>query len=183
MRQPVQVIRWLFIVLMLASPRVATAQSVALHSSGGPTLRDTGYSFAAGIGYSPHPRLTLVISYDHTHLSTRTRTYGDGAVSTVRGGTLFLASAELRVAPFGGRRFSPYGLAGLAGGVSRPNVNDQFQSRITNHVQAMFLGGGVHMPVDERISVFADFRFIVGAEGRNGMVAVAPVRAGVTWRF
>jgi hypothetical protein len=31
--------------------------------------------------------------------------------------------------------------------------------------------------------VFADARMTVGADGDNGLVAVAPLRAGVAWRF
>jgi hypothetical protein len=41
----------------------------------------------------------------------------------------------------------------------------------------------VQVPLSERGSVFADARMILGAEGRNGMVAVAPVRFGLSWTF
>jgi hypothetical protein len=67
--------------------------------------------------------------------------------------------------------------------VSRPNVNEIFRNRVTNYVQAIFLGGGVHVPLGERMTVFADVRMLVGAEGREGMVAVAPARVGLAWRF
>jgi hypothetical protein len=62
-------------------------------------------------------------------------------------------------------------------------VNDIFRDPVTNSVQARFLGGGIQEPVRGQMTVFADFRMIVGAEGREGMVAVAPARAGISWRF
>jgi hypothetical protein len=34
-----------------------------------------------------------------------------------------------------------------------------------------------------RISVCADVRMVFGPEGNEGMLAFAPVRAGLAWRF
>jgi hypothetical protein len=39
------------------------------------------------------------------------------------------------------------------------------------------------VPLRERISVFGDVRMTVGVEGDDGVLAFAPVRAGVVWRF
>ena len=134
------------------------------------------------MNYSPTNLLSLVFGYDHTHLQSRTRVTPHGS-SSFRGGTLFLGSAELQVMPFGRHRWGPYGLGGLAAGWSRPNVNTQYPQRITNSVQAFFLGGGMQVPVNDRVRLFVDWRMLLGAEGGDGMVAVNPLRAGLSWRF
>jgi hypothetical protein len=167
---------------MLVSPAFANAQSFELHGSAGPTITDAGNSFAAGVGLSPTSRLTLSFDFERTHLASRTSRDGN-TLSTFRGGTLLLGTAELRYALFGRDRFGPYGLAGLAAGVSHPNVNEMFPTRVSNQVRAMFVGGGVQVPLRERLAVFVDARMMFGAEGIEGIVAVAPVRAGVAWRF
>jgi hypothetical protein len=166
----------------LLTTGVAGAQSLELFGSAGPTTVDAGQSFAVGAGFSPHPRLTLVFGFDHTHTDTKQKSFPDG-FSIQRGGTLYLGAAELRVLPFGRARFGPYGLSGLAAGISRPNVNLYFPDRVTNRAMVVFLGGGVHAPLGEQFSLFADWRLMVGGEGREGIVAVAPLRAGASWRF
>jgi hypothetical protein len=95
---------------------------------------------------------------------------------------LTLGSAQLRVTPFGHDRVGPYGLVGFAAGVSRPNVNEMFPDPVTNDVRAVFFGGGIHVPLKERVSLFADGRMMVGAEAGE-LLAVAPIRAGVALRF
>ena len=89
----------------------------------------------------------------------------------------------MRFAPFGRGRVGPFALAGIAAGVSRPNVNDVFPDPVTNDVRAFFFGGGIDVPFGDRLSLFADARMTVGTEGYDGIVAVAPLRAGVAWRF
>ena len=165
-----------------AAPGGAQAQSVELFASVGPTVSDTGHSVAVGAGFSPHRLLTLVFTFDRTHLESRTKVYPDG-FSSFRGGTLYLGTGELRVVPFGRHRIGPYGLGGVFTGISRPNVNVTFPNRVTNFAAGMFIGGGIHIPVNERFTVFADGRMMVGGEGREGMVAVLPIRAGASWRF
>lgn len=166
----------------LLSLGAANGQSLELFGSAGLTTLDPGNSVAAGAGFSPHRLLTLVFSFDRTHTDTQTTRYPDG-FSVERGGTLYLGAAELRVLPFGRARFGPYGLSGLAAGLSRPNVNQYFPNRVNNGAAVMFVGGGVHAPFGERFSVFADWRLMFGGEGREGVVAVAPLRAGVSWRL
>jgi hypothetical protein len=95
---------------------------------------------------------------------------------------LTLGSAQLRVTPFGSNRVGPYGLVGFAAGVSRPNVNETFPDPGTNDVRAVFFGGGLHVPLQERVSLFADGRMMIGAEAGE-LLAVAPIRLGVAWRF
>jgi opacity protein-like surface antigen len=173
----------LLLLSIMGAPSVAEAQALAVHAAAGPTLVDAGYSFAAGVSYSPTSRLTLLFQYDHSHINSRTTGDGRGSVTNFRGGTLFLGSAELRVTPFRRDRIGPYGLAGLAAGLSRPNVNAVFPDRVNNRAGGLVLGGGMHFPVNDRFSAFADVRMIVGAEGVEGMFGVAPVRAGVAWAF
>jgi hypothetical protein len=169
-------------LMLLVPPTVARGQSLELRGSAGPTMVDAGNSVAAGVGLSPTSWLTIVFNGERTHV--RSRITRDGhVISASRGGTLFLGTTEVRFGPFGRRRLGPYALAGLAAGVSRPNVNDYFPHRVTKAVNAFFVGGGVAAPLNERLAVFADARMMVGAEGREGMVAVAPVRVGVAWRF
>ena len=66
--------------------------------------------------------------------------------------------------------------------MSRPNVNTAFPDPVANDVRAIFFGGGIHVPVKERVSIFADGRMMVGSEAGE-LLAVAPMRAGVAWRF
>ena len=93
-----------------------------------------------------------------------------------------MGTAELRVTLLGRNRITPYGLAGLGAGVSRPNVNEIFPEPRTNGVRAIFFGGGIHVPLRQQLSLFADARVMVGAEAGE-LLAVAPLRAGLAWRF
>jgi hypothetical protein len=178
----VRLIPSLLSLLLCACPRVAAGQSFLVQGSAGPTIIDAGYSFAAGAGVSPTPRLTFLVDLERTHLSTRLSTDGRRGVASFRGGVLTLAAAELRVSLFGGDRVGPYGVAGFAAGQSLPKVNEMFQDRVTNDVRALIFGGGIHVPMKKRLSLFADARMMIGAEAGE-LLAVAPVRGGVAWRF
>jgi hypothetical protein len=166
----------------MAIPSIAGAQSFVLQGSAGPTLIDSGYSLAGGFGYSPTRHLTVLFDVERTHLSSELRSDGRGGFAGFRGGTLTLGAAQLRVTPFGRDRVGPYGMVGFAAGVSRPNVNDTFPNPVTNDVRAMFFGGGIHVPLKERVSLFADGRMMIGAEAGE-LLAVVPVRAGIAWHF
>jgi hypothetical protein len=169
-------------LLLLVCPAVASGQSFVLQGSAGPTMIDTGYSLAAGFGFTPTSRVALLFDLERTHLSSRLSSDGRGGLSGFRGGTLTLAAGQVRVALRDRDRVGPYGLAGFAGGVSRPNVNEVFPNRITNVVPAMFFGGGVHLPLTKQISGFADARMMIGAEAGESF-AVAPIRADLAWHF
>jgi len=171
------------VLLLMVSPQVADAQSFEVHASAGPIITDGGYSVAAGAGFSPTKHLTAAFNVERTHLSSRTTSDGRGGVSGFRGGTLVLGSGELQVTPLGHNRVGPYGLVGFAAGVSHPNVTATFPDRVTNSAAALFFGGGIHVPVSERLSFFADVRMMIGAEGPEGIVAIVPVRGGIAWRF
>jgi hypothetical protein len=174
----------LAVLIMLTYPLLASAQSFQVQGSGGPTLTDPGNSVAAGIGYAPTSRLAFQANVERTHLESQIRRDARNFVSSAfRGGTLTLATVELQVNVRKRDRFGPYGLVGFAAGRSRPTVNEHFPEPVTNDVRAMFLGGGILIPVRDRLSLFADARMMVGAEGVEGIVGVAPLRAGVAWRF
>lgn len=179
-----RVVPVVMIVLLLSVPAITSAQTFDVHGSAGPTLNEAGYSVAAGVGFSPTSRLTFMVDFDQTHLSTQVETDARGSIATFRGGTVTLATAALRVSLFDRDRVGPYAIAGLGAGVSKPNVTPTFPNRVTNDVRAPFLGGGIEVPLRERLTFFADGRMmlVVGTES-DELLAVAPIRAGVAWRF
>jgi len=169
-------------VFLAFCPPAARGQSFELYASAGPTITDPGLSVAGGVGVSPTSQLTLFASVERTHLSSQVRRETN-STSYFRGGTYLLGSAELRFAPRGRERAGPYVMAGFAAGVSRPNVSEVFPTPVTNGARAVFGGGGLLIPLGQRVSAFADVRMLFGVEGSEGIVAVAPVRAGLAWRF
>lgn len=172
-----------FIAVLLVTPTLARAQGMSVHAAGGPTLADSGYSLTAGFGLSPTSRMTLMGSVERSHLPSR-RKDRSGSISYFRGGTFTLGSAELRVSLFPRGRVSPYGLVGFAAGRSRPNVTDVFPAPIVNNVVAPFAGGGIQVPLGDRLSLFADARLalVVGTES-DDLYALTPIRAGFSWFF
>lgn len=173
-----------FVCLLLMSPSLAAGQSFQLQGAAGPTIIDAGHSLAAGAGVTVGPRVSFLLDFERTHISSQVRHDHLGRViSSFRGGTLTLAAAEIRVGLLRRERIGPYALAGFAAGVSRPNVNASFPDPVTNDVRAIFFGGGVHVPLGGHASVFADARLLLGEEGDDGIAAALPIRAGVAWRF
>jgi hypothetical protein len=170
------------VLLLFLVPTTAASQSFLVHGSAGPTLIDAGHSLAVGAGFSPTSHVTLLFDVERTHLSSRVRSDGRGGGSAFRGGTVTMGAAELRVTLLSRDRITPYGLAGFGAGVSRPNVNERFPERHTNDVRALFFGGGIQVPLREQLCLFADARMIIGAEAGE-LLAVAPLRAGLAWRF
>jgi hypothetical protein len=169
-------------LLLVAS--AASGQSIVLHGSAGPNITDAGHSLAAGVGFCPTSRLTVLFSVERTHLDSRvTRDSQGRVVSAFRGGTITLGAAEVRVTLLPPERLSPYVLGGFGAGVSRPHLNETFPIRVTNQARVLFAGGGLQVPLGERITVFGDVRMVFGVEGTEGLVAYAPIRAGVAWRF
>lgn len=170
--------------LLLISPTIASAQSFVLNGSGGPTMHDSGYSLAAGFGFSPTSRLTFVLDVERTHLSSRVRTDDHGVTSAFRGGTVTLAAPALHVSLLGRDRIGPYSLVGLAAGLSRPNVTDLFPNHITTEVRAPFVGGGIQVPLRGRVTLFAEARMmLLIAKEADDLFALAPIRGGIAWRF
>jgi hypothetical protein len=168
--------------MCLSAPSIVSGQSFVLQGAAGPTLIDSGYSVAAGVGFVPTSHITVLVDVERTHLASRMRSERSGSISAFRGGALTLAAAELRIAPLGRNRVGPYGLAGFAAGQSRPNINETFPDRVTNKVRALFFGGGIDVPVGKRVSFFADGRLMLGDEAGE-LLAVLPIRAGLSWQF
>ena len=174
----------LTLLIVLVSRGDTNAQSFGMHASAGPLLRESGYSVAAGVEFFPIPYLALVFNVERTHIASRVTRDGD-VTSRFRGATLTLGTAELWVRPFGHHRVGPYGLVGTGAGVARPNEDEQFPGEgTTGRVRSVFLGGGLHVPVRQRLSIFADFRMmLVGEVEGEGLLGAGPLRAGLAWRF
>lgn len=169
--------------LLFAAPAAVRGQGISVHAAAGPTLADRGYSATAGVGFSPISRLTLMGSVERSHLPSRIQEF-PGGFSFFRGGTFTMASAELRVSVFGRDRVSPYGLIGFSAGRSRPNVTDIFPTPVVRDVVGPFAGGGVHVPLGQRVSLFADLRLaLIMSREADDLYGLSPLRAGLSWRF
>ena len=183
-------------VVSVLAPSAASAQdsaqesrpSFSVQAAAGPTLVETGYTFSAAAGFSPWSRVTFLLDVQRTHQNsrvTRTEAPGYSSVSRFRGGKMTAVSGEARVSLFPPHRLTPYVLAGFGRGTSRPTVNEDFPDPVENDARFIFFGGGVHVPLWNRLSAFADARLLVGAEGSqaDGLLAMLPVRFGMAWRF
>ncbi len=175
---------WIVIAaaVFLAVPASARAQSVEAHASAGPTLVDRGHSVAVGGGWSPWPRLTVIVDVERTVLASRVTRDGRGGESAFRGGAVVLGAAGARPALFPPRRGTPDLGAGGAAGPSRPTGNSRLPDAVSNEARALFAGAGVEVPLGPRLGVFADARMQVGGDGGD-VLALAPLRAGLRWRF
>ena len=171
------------IALVLATPTIAGAQGVSVQAAAGPTTRDPGYSVAAGIGFSPISRLTILANIEHSYQPSQVTSY-PGGVSYFRGGSVTLGTAEVRASLFGRDRISPYGLVGFGTGRARPNVDATFPMRSESDVVSPFAGGGLHVPLGDHLLLFGDWRLmlVIGREADN-LSALGPVRAGLSWKF
>jgi hypothetical protein len=127
--------------------------------------------------------VTILGSFDQTHLPTTTSPLPRGVAYT-RGGTLTLGAAEAQFSLFDRLRVSPYGILGFGAGISKPNVNDIFPSRVTNTVVAPFVGGGVRIPLRENVTLFGDIRWMLAAGTESDeLTGVVPLRAGLAFTF
>lgn len=186
-----KVVTGLLCVLVLA-PISAGGQTFVVQGAGGLSVLDSAHNLAYGIdpgphvglgvGVSPWRRVSLVFEVERTHRASQLQTDARGNVFGFRGGTAILAVPQARIALFDPDRVGPYGVVGFAAGVSRLNVTAEFPNRVTNDVRALAFGGGLHVPLRGRISLFADGRVFIGSEA-NEIFALMPVRAGLAWRF
>ena len=180
------------LLLLLMSPQLVNGQTpdsagagldrFSLQVGAGPLLNSGGHTVSAAFGFSPISRLDLVVQVERNHLPFERDTFSDG-FSITRGGTLTSVSGEVRASVFPPDRVSPYGLAGIGGGLSRPTVNDAFPDPVENDLRVVYFGGGVRIPIRNGLSVFGDARAMLALEGGDGIMGVWPVRAGVAWRF
>ena len=171
--------------VLVFDPSVVRAQSgtpsFSVEAAAGPTLVDAGHSLSAAFAYSVLPRVTLLADVQQTQLYSRSTRHDRGA-SHFRGGTMTAVSGEVRVHLRPAHRVTPYLLAGLGAGVSRPTVNEVFPDRVSNRARFTFAGAGVWVPLRERLSLFGDARVLIGTEAGE-MLAVIPLRVGMAWRF
>jgi hypothetical protein len=175
------------VVLMTAGLGRADAQ-VSLQASGGPTVIDSGYNVSAEVGVSAASRITFLGGVERTHLASQIEygpTFGGRQVvnSSFRGGTMTAATGTLRVSLFPTGRPTPYALAGFGIGRSRPTVNERYPDAVTNDTRFLIAGAGIEVPLREQLSLFGDARMLFGAEGNEGILAIVPIRAGISWRF
>jgi hypothetical protein len=157
-------------------------QRLSLQVAAGPTLISAGNVLSAAFGYSPASRLELRVNVERAHLPFRLKRFTDG-YSATRGGTMTFVSGEVRLALLPADRVSPFAMAGIGGGVSRPTVNAQFPDPVRNDLRVLYFGGGVGVPLGRGFSLWGDARAILALESNDGVMAVWPVRAGVAWRF
>jgi hypothetical protein len=184
--------RWptLFVCILLMLPAAVRAQGArdpspeeprwSVTTAAGSHLKDGGDLQAIAFGFTPVRRLALVLNVERNHVPTRVDTYPNG-YSATRGSTVTTVSGELRVSS-GSRRVEPFGFVGTGVGRSRLNVNERFPDAVTNTARSFYAGGGVLIPVARAFALSIDAKFVLLAEaGESG--AMAPVRAGVVWRF
>ena len=104
---------------------------------------------SAGFGFSPISRVDLVVNVERNHLPFQRDTFGD-VYSITRGGTLTAVSAEVRASVLPPHRVSPYGFAGIGGGIARPTVNETFPTPVENDLRIVYFGGGLRVPITRR---------------------------------
>jgi hypothetical protein len=157
-------------------------QRLSLQVAAGSTLISGGNSLSAAFGYSPASRLELRLNVERAHLPFQLKRFTDG-YSATRGGTMTFVTGEVRLSLLPADRVSPFAMAGIGGGVSRPTVNDQFPGGVSNDLRVLYFGGGVRVPLRAGLSLWGDARAMLALENNDGIMAVWPVRAGVAWRF
>ena len=173
----------LLMLVFLLAPEEARAQQFLVHGAAGPIVNDRGFSLAAGIGVTAGSRVTILGSFDRTHLPSTTTPLRNGVAYT-RGGTLTLGTGEAQISLFDRSRVSPYGVVGFGGGISRPNVNDIFPNPVTNTVVAPFAGGGIRIPLRDNLTLFGDIRWMLAAGTEaDDLIGIVPLRAGLAFRF
>jgi hypothetical protein len=145
-------------------------------------LNSGGHTLSAAFGFSPLSRLDFLVNIERDHLPFQRETFS-GVDSLTRGGTLTTVSGEVRASVLPPHRVSPYGFAGIGGGVSRPTVNDAFPTPVKNDLRIVYFGGGLRIPIRGGLAIFGDARAMLALEGGDGLLGVWPVRAGLAWRF
>jgi hypothetical protein len=173
------------IVGLASLPAGAQEQSgpgpFSLQVTAGPTAAGGGTVLSAAFGYSPRSWLDLLLNVERDYLPFRLDRF-DGVVSATRGGEMKFVSAELR-GVWPASRVSPFAVAGIGRGVSRPNVNDMFPDRVRNSLGVVYFGGGTRFRLRRSLSLLTDVRALLAIEGNDALQLIWPVRAGIEWRF
>jgi hypothetical protein len=159
---------------------------LSVHVAAGATLahadESAGDLQSVSIGYSPTPKLTVLVGGWRMHRPTNVRHYPDGVTAATRGGTTQFVSGEVRFMLRSGERVAPYAFTGGGFGVSRSDVDDIFPNRVRNAAYVAFGGGGLSVPLGPRLRASADFGFFSLGE-QDFMRLILPIRAGLEWRF
>jgi hypothetical protein len=179
------------VLFSLAAPSLVAAQTpdtskplqrFSIQAAAGPLLKSGGHTVSAAVGFSPISRLDLIVNAERDQIPFQRRAYAD-SYGVTRGGTLTYVSGEVRASIMPPHRWSPYGFAGMGGGVSQPNVNREFPIAVENKLRMVYFGAGLRVPIGSGVSIFGDARAMLALEGDEGILGVWPVRAGVVWRF
>jgi hypothetical protein len=153
----------------------------SVHLGLGSHVNEGGNVQSLSLGYTEWRDVTLLVNVERDHIPRQVRTYPRGGAET-RGGTLTSVSGEVRYAVPLGERLSPFFLAGLGVGISRPNVFGTSTDLVTTVARLAYTGGGVRLALRPRLDLFVDGRLMLIAEW-DVLGARLPIRAGVTWRF
>lgn len=182
----------LTLLLLALLPLAASAQTAdaarpeldrfSLQLAAGPLWKSGGHTLSAAIGFSPISRIDFLVNVERNHLPFQRETFKD-VYSLTRGGTMTSVSGEVRLSALPPHRISPYGFAGIGRGESRPTVNSEFPTPVTNDLHVVYFGGGLRIPIGGGFTAFGDARLMLAMEGADGFSGVWPVRAGLAWRF
>lgn len=153
-------------------PRLTVLGGVGTHLNGG--VGGDTESIAAGLSIG---RFDLLVGGERIHIPT-----DESAFGATRGGTSRFVTGEIRVSPATFGRTSPYVLAGLGRGTSRPTVNARFPTPVTNDAWLVFAGAGARVALTGRLAAFADVRAGIQGELDSAFLLV-PLRVGLAWRF
>jgi hypothetical protein len=173
--------------LMLFAPALSAGQdtgiSVSVAGAGGSHLGDGGDAESLSLGLWFGSRFGAVVNAERSHIPTDVTFFADG-YSATRGATTRFVSGEFRYVPVTYKRLSPYVIAGIGRGVSRPNVNAFFPDRVTHTVTLVFPGFGASVLLTEHLSAFSDLRLMFQSRaGEPDAGAFGPIRGGLAWRF
>jgi hypothetical protein len=174
-------------VLSFVSPAVTAGQGtgigVSIQGAIGSHIGDGGDTQSIALGVSFGERFGVVVNAERSDVPTDV-TFFEGGYSASRGATTRFISAEFRYVPVTWKRLSPYVIAGVGRGVSRPNVNEFFPDRVTHKVTLQFPGFGVRLRLTDHLSTFADLRFMFQSRrGEPDAGGFGPVRGGLAWQF
>jgi hypothetical protein len=154
---------------------------LSIHVAGGPLI-SSGSVVSAAFGFSPTSRLRLLLNVERDRLPFESKNI-DGGTSITRGGTLTFASGEVRVLILSATRVSPFAMVGAGAGAWRATVNETFPDPLEDDLRVFYFGGGVRIPLRRGFSLWGDVRGSLALTGDDGVTAVWPVRAGLSWRF
>jgi hypothetical protein len=178
-------------LFLVITPQLAAAQTrdsgirldrFTFQAAAGPLLQGGGHTLSAGVGFSPISRIDLLVNVERNLLPFERETFTDG-YSITRGGELTAVTGEIRASLFPPHRASPFILAGVGGGTSRPTVNEFFPNEIEHGLRVVYFGAGVRLPLRGGLSIFGDARVMLAVEDNDGILGMWPVRAGLAWRF